>query len=57
MKPERVVRDLDRMLADDIVAADCGHNTGLTAQYGARPRTAEIERALLEEPAITSLRD
>jgi pyruvate dehydrogenase (quinone) len=34
MKPERVVRDLNRLLAPDaIVAADCGQNTGLTAQY------------------------
>ena len=34
MKPERVVRDLnDRLAPDAIIAADCGHNTGLTAQY------------------------
>jgi pyruvate dehydrogenase (quinone) len=34
MKPERVVRDLNARLAPDaIIAADCGHNTGLTAQY------------------------
>jgi pyruvate dehydrogenase (quinone) len=34
MKPERVVRDLNLRLAPDaIIAADCGHNTGLTAQY------------------------
>jgi len=34
MKPQRVVRDLNlRLAADAIVAADCGHNTGLTAQY------------------------
>ena len=34
MKPQRVVRDLERRLAPDaIIAADCGHNTGLTAQY------------------------
>jgi pyruvate dehydrogenase (quinone) len=34
MKPERVVRDLNQLLAPDaIIAADCGHNTGLTAQY------------------------
>lgn len=34
MKPQRVVRDLNDRLADDaIIAADCGHNTGLTAQY------------------------
>lgn len=34
MKPQRVVYDLNTRLADDaIVAADCGHNTGLTAQY------------------------
>lgn len=34
MKPQRVVYDLNARLADDaIVAADCGHNTGLTAQY------------------------
>jgi pyruvate dehydrogenase (quinone) len=34
MKPERVVRDLNTRLAPDaIIAADCGHNTGLTAQY------------------------
>ena len=34
MKPQRVVRDLnDRLAADAIIAADCGQNTGLTAQY------------------------
>ncbi|HXV00395.1 MAG TPA: thiamine pyrophosphate-dependent enzyme [Caulobacteraceae bacterium] len=34
MKPQRVVRDLDdRLAADAVIAADCGHNTGLTAQY------------------------
>jgi thiamine pyrophosphate-dependent acetolactate synthase large subunit-like protein len=34
MKPERVVRDVNRLLAADaVIAADCGHNTGLTAQY------------------------
>jgi pyruvate dehydrogenase (quinone) len=34
MKPERVVRDLNLRLAPDaLIAADCGHNTGLTAQY------------------------
>jgi pyruvate dehydrogenase (quinone) len=34
MKPQRVVRDLNARLADDaVIAADCGHNTGLTAQY------------------------
>jgi pyruvate dehydrogenase (quinone) len=34
MKPQRVVRDLNRRLAADaVIAADCGHNTGLTAQY------------------------
>jgi pyruvate dehydrogenase (quinone) len=34
MKPERVVRDLnERLAADALIAADCGHNTGLTAQY------------------------
>jgi thiamine pyrophosphate-dependent acetolactate synthase large subunit-like protein len=34
MKPERVVRDLnDRLAPDAIIAADCGHHTGLTAQY------------------------
>jgi pyruvate dehydrogenase (quinone) len=34
MKPQRVVRDLNACLADDaVIAADCGHNTGLTAQY------------------------
>jgi thiamine pyrophosphate-dependent acetolactate synthase large subunit-like protein len=34
MKPQRVVRDLnDRLAADAIVAADCGQNTGLAAQY------------------------
>jgi pyruvate dehydrogenase (quinone) len=34
MKPERVVRDLNQRLASDaLIAADCGHNTGLTAQY------------------------
>ncbi|WP_207460911.1 thiamine pyrophosphate-dependent enzyme [Azospirillum sp. SYSU D00513] len=34
MKPQRVVRDLDRRLADDaIIVTDCGHNTGLAAQY------------------------
>jgi hypothetical protein len=28
------VRDLDARLADDaVITADCGHNTGLTAQY------------------------
>jgi thiamine pyrophosphate-dependent acetolactate synthase large subunit-like protein len=34
MKPQRVVRDLDRRLAPDaLIAADCGQNTGLAAQY------------------------
>lgn len=34
MKPQRVVRDLDRRLSGDaIIVTDCGHNTGLTAQY------------------------
>ncbi|BBK40470.1 pyruvate oxidase [Allostella vacuolata] len=34
LKPQRVVRDLDARLADDaVIAADCGHNTGLAAQY------------------------
>ena len=34
MKPQRVVRDLnDRLAPDAIVATDCGHNTGLAAQY------------------------
>ena len=34
MKPQRVVRDLnDRLAADAIIAADCGQNTGFTAQY------------------------
>ena len=32
MKPERVVRDLNELLAPDaVIAADCGYNTGLTA--------------------------
>ena len=34
MKPQRVVRDLNARLAPDaVIAADCGQNTGLTAQY------------------------
>jgi pyruvate dehydrogenase (quinone) len=34
MKPQRVVRDLnDRLQPDAIIAADCGQNTGLAAQY------------------------
>jgi pyruvate dehydrogenase (quinone) len=34
MKPQRVVRDLnDRLARDAVIAADCGQNTGLTAQY------------------------
>jgi pyruvate dehydrogenase (quinone) len=34
MKPQRVVHELDARLADDaIIATDCGHNTGLAAQY------------------------
>jgi len=34
MKPQRIVRDLDRRLAADaIIATDCGQNTGLAAQY------------------------
>jgi len=34
MKPQRIVRELDRQTAADaIVVADCGHNTGLAAQY------------------------
>jgi thiamine pyrophosphate-dependent acetolactate synthase large subunit-like protein len=34
MKPGRVVRDLnDRLAPDAFIVADCGYNTGLTAQY------------------------
>jgi pyruvate dehydrogenase (quinone) len=34
LKPQRVVRDLNTRLAPDaLVATDCGHNTGLAAQY------------------------
>jgi pyruvate dehydrogenase (quinone) len=34
LKPQRVVRDLDLRLADNaIIVTDCGHNTGLAAQY------------------------
>lgn len=34
MKPQRVVHELDARLAEDaIIATDCGHNTGLAAQY------------------------
>jgi thiamine pyrophosphate-dependent acetolactate synthase large subunit-like protein len=34
MKPQRVVRDLNtRLAADALIATDCGHNTGLAAQY------------------------
>lgn len=34
LKPQRVVHELDRRLADDaLIATDCGHNTGLAAQY------------------------
>jgi pyruvate dehydrogenase (quinone) len=34
MKPQRVVRDLNtRLAANALIAADCGQNTGLTAQY------------------------
>jgi pyruvate dehydrogenase (quinone) len=34
MKPQRVVRDVNERLAPDaLIAADCGQNTGLTAQY------------------------
>jgi pyruvate dehydrogenase (quinone) len=34
MKPQRVVRDLDRQLRSDaLIATDCGQNTGLAAQY------------------------
>jgi len=34
LKPQRVVRDLNERLAPDaLIAADCGQNTGLTAQY------------------------
>jgi len=34
MKPQRVVRDLNRRLGSDaVIATDCGHNTGLAAQY------------------------
>jgi pyruvate dehydrogenase (quinone) len=34
LKPQRVVRDLDARLPDNaLIAADCGQNTGLTAQY------------------------
>ena len=33
-KPQRIVRDLNLRLADDaVIVTDCGHNTGLTAQY------------------------
>jgi len=34
MKPQRVVHELDRRLAEDaVICADSGHNTGLSAQY------------------------
>jgi pyruvate dehydrogenase (quinone) len=34
LKPQRVVRDLNLRLAEDaVVVTDCGHNTGLAAQY------------------------
>ena len=34
LKPPRVVRDLNLRLADDaVIVTDCGHNTGLAAQY------------------------
>lgn len=34
MKPQRVVHELDRRLAEDaIICCDSGHNTGLSAQY------------------------
>ncbi|WP_119303772.1 thiamine pyrophosphate-dependent enzyme [Dongia deserti] len=34
LKPQRVVRDLNLRLAEDaIIVTDCGHNTGLAAQY------------------------
>lgn len=34
LKPQRVVRDIDLRLADDaVIVTDCGHNTGLAAQY------------------------
>jgi pyruvate dehydrogenase (quinone) len=34
LKPQRVVRDLNLRLADDaVIVTDCGHNTGLAAQY------------------------
>ena len=34
MKPQRIVRDLNRRLPPNaVVTTDCGHNTGLTAQY------------------------
>jgi thiamine pyrophosphate-dependent acetolactate synthase large subunit-like protein len=34
LKPQRVVRDLNDRLEDDaLIATDCGHNTGLAAQY------------------------
>lgn len=34
LKPQRVVHDLDARLAPDaVIATDCGHNTGLAAQY------------------------
>lgn len=34
LKPQRVVRDLNLRLGDDaIIVTDCGHNTGLAAQY------------------------
>jgi pyruvate dehydrogenase (quinone) len=34
LKPQRVVHELDARLAPDaVIATDCGHNTGLAAQY------------------------
>jgi pyruvate dehydrogenase (quinone) len=34
LKPQRVVRDLNLRLAEDaVIVTDCGHNTGLAAQY------------------------
>lgn len=34
LKPQRVVRDLNLRLAHDaVIVTDCGHNTGLAAQY------------------------
>ena len=45
MKPQRVVRDRNERLAPDaMIAADCGQNTGLTAQSHQHPRSAAIRR-------------